>query len=91
MKTRLAVLLALALACHGKPEAPTPAPAPAPVPVATGSAAATGSADAHFRTASSTFHVDPALVGTGKTFLVVSEAELATRNVLPVPTSAGST
>ena len=75
MKTRIAVLLALAVACRGKNQAPAPAPAPEPAPVPV----ATGSADAHYRTASSTFHVDPALVGTGKTFLVVSEAELATK------------
>lgn len=75
--TRLAVLLVVALACRSKHDAP--APSPVTPPVATGSATATGSADAHYRTASSGYHVDPALVGTGKTFLVVSEAALATK------------
>src|SRR3954468_16970649 len=80
---RLAVLLVIVLGCRGRSEparvgSASPAAGSAGS-AAAGSAAGSGSAAAQFRTDASTYHVDPALAGDGKTFLVVSEAALATK------------
>ncbi len=71
---RLAVL-ALLLACSKRSE-PLPAPPVAAAPVDAGHPDA---ALEKFRTASSDMHVEPALAGTAKTYMVSSEAPLATQ------------
>lgn len=85
----LATALVAVVACSSKPPPTVPAPGPVPMPVAVPEAgtptapdagvATAGSNAPSYRTASSTDHVEAAVAGSGKTFMVVSEGPLATQ------------
>jgi gamma-glutamyltranspeptidase/glutathione hydrolase len=72
MNRRLALVLVVLVACK-KHEAPTKHAVSKPT------AGSDAGVAPRYRTDPSAWHVEPALVATGKTFMVVSEAELATK------------
>ncbi|HTL34505.1 MAG TPA: gamma-glutamyltransferase [Kofleriaceae bacterium] len=95
---RLAVLL-LIVACSQPPKMVVPAPAPVPPPADAAPPppvdAAVAMPDAGpppppFRTAASTYGVDPKLAGTGKTYMVASEDEYGTKAGIDVLASGGN-
>lgn len=75
---RLLVATSLLLACSRKAP-PPPAPAEPPRDAAVARPAIDASVTPVYRSKDSTDHVDPALVGHGATYMVVSEAPLATQ------------
>ncbi len=88
---RRLLVLALLVAC--KQPAPQEKPRQAPVVVAKDAPAAipdAGPPPLPYRTAASDFDVDPAVAGTGATYLITSEDELATKVGRDVLASGGN-
>lgn len=95
------VVLALLVACSSQPPkmvVPAPAPpppqldaaAPAPPPADAAVAVDAGPPPPPYRTAASTFNVDPKLAGSGKSYMVTAESDYATKAGLDVLASGGN-
>jgi gamma-glutamyltranspeptidase/glutathione hydrolase len=93
VKTTVRLLLVTSIAAACSRKAPPP-PAPAPPPRDAAVAAKTVDAEAPpapvYRTQASGDHVDPETLGHGKTFMVVSEAPLATKVGADILASGGN-
>ena len=90
---RLLPLFLLVLACKSPPQPEDRQPARAPVVLHADAALApadAGPPPPKFRTEASTYNVDPALAGTGKTFMVASEDPLASKVGKDVLASGGN-
>ena len=80
LTTARALLVMTAIAACSRKPPPPPPPAPPPKDAAVAKPAVIDAAVVPvYRTDASDDHVDPALLGHGKTFMVVSEAPLATK------------
>ena len=79
---RSLLVMAVLVACSRKappPPPPPPPPVPADAAVAVGAPPADAAVTPVFRTPASTSGIDPAVVGTGRTFMVSSESAQATK------------
>src|SRR5690242_10959632 len=88
----LVVLVLGFVSCRQSQPMPEQQPRQAPVVVAKDAAVVVdaGPPPPKFRTEASTFNVDPAYAGTGKTFMVASEDELATKTGVDVLAAGGN-
>ena len=87
---RVLLVLSIVAACSRKaPPPPAPAPPPKDAAVAT-TPAIDAAPEPVFRTAASGDHLDPELLGHGKTYMVVSEAPLATKVGADILASGGN-
>lgn len=88
---RLLVITSLIAGCSRKPPPPPPPAPPGDAAVAVAKDAGTDAPSAPaYRTAASTDHTVPAVAGTGKTYMVVSEARLATKVGTDILASGGN-
>jgi len=88
--TRVLLVMSFAAACSRKPPPPPP-PAPPPKDAAVAIKPPIDAApEPVFRTDKSDDHLDPELLGHGKTFMVVSEAPLATKVGADILASGGN-
>ena len=77
-RVKLVVLVSLLACSKSAPPPPgEPPPAPKPAPPAVYGGIGSGSAEPEYRTPASTYHVDPSVTGTGKSFMVASESAQA--------------
>ena len=86
-----ALLVITAFAACSRKAPPPPPPAPPPKDAAVAKPVVTDAATAPvYRTEASGDHVDPTLLGHGKTFMVVSQAPLATKVGSDILASGGN-